>query len=154
MKTTKTTSIKAQLAELSQGQSTIERELAEVAELLRGRELSARGTILPEVPDLRDQVRAIVAEYLAAPDAAEPPVGDDATPAELLAQVRRLLEGGQLTFQELLTATGARPNRVSGCIVTLRREGARIRNVGSPKRAVWTILPPTRRAGRGGAGRA
>lgn len=66
-------------------------------------------------------------------------VGDDSQPHELQAAIERLLRDRPMTFQQLIEATGARRARVSGCIVQLQRTGAKIVNLGTPTRAIWSL---------------
>ena len=64
-------------------------------------------------------------------------VGDEGPTADLMSVVRLAITEHPLTFQELLDATGARPNRIKGVIMRLQREGVRVVNLGTEQRAVW-----------------
>jgi uncharacterized protein (DUF2461 family) len=69
-------------------------------------------------------------------------VGDEGPTPELLEAIRKMLTERPLTFQALLDATGARPNRIKGVIMRLQREGARVVNLGNEARALWFIPDP------------
>ncbi len=73
-------------------------------------------------------------------------VGDEGVTPELRAAVETILRVRPTTFAELLEATGARRGRVSGVIVELQREGAKIENHGDGRRARW-FMPTARRHG-------
>lgn len=66
-------------------------------------------------------------------------VGDDGETEELRESVVALLRNRALTLQELVDATGARRNRISGVIVKLREAGVPVRNLGDGQRAIWSI---------------
>lgn len=65
-------------------------------------------------------------------------VGDDGPTAELMAKVRDLISERPLLLQDLIYATGARPNRLKGVLMRLQREeGATLVNLGTETRALW-----------------
>jgi hypothetical protein len=69
-------------------------------------------------------------------------IGDETTAAELAAQVAHLISLRPFTLQELITATGARRNRISGALVRLV-EASKAENHGSATVARW-YSPPKR----------
>lgn len=77
-------------------------------------------------------------------------VGDDGPTDELKAAILRCIQGNPngTTFQEILQATGARGNRVSGAIVKLQRDGHRIKNLGDQRVARWWAPTSGRRSTR------
>jgi predicted Rossmann fold nucleotide-binding protein DprA/Smf involved in DNA uptake len=70
-------------------------------------------------------------------------IGDETTAAELSAQVLALVSLRPFTLQELVSATGARRNRISGALVRLVEAG-RVENHGSATVARW-YAPPAKR---------
>jgi hypothetical protein len=66
-------------------------------------------------------------------------VGDEGPTPELMAVIKRMLEERPLTFQALLDETGARANRIKGCIMRLQREGVSVVNLGNEQKALWFI---------------
>ena len=61
-------------------------------------------------------------------------------PRELYAKIEALLRDRPHTLRELLEATGARRNRVSGGITHLKtRYGTALKNLGTARRAQWFI---------------
>ena len=69
-------------------------------------------------------------------------VGDDGTTDELAAAIKRMLMDRPCRFQEILEATGARDNRIKGCITRLQRDGSRVVDVSPPgtgRAALWFI---------------
>lgn len=67
-------------------------------------------------------------------------IGDETTAAELGAQVERLIALRPFTLQELIAATGARRNRISGSIARLV-EASKAENHGSATVARWYAPP-------------
>ncbi len=67
-------------------------------------------------------------------------IGDDAPVADLYALVEGLMRDRPHGNAELVTATGARSNRVAGAINEMRRTRAVI-NAGDGARARWFIVP-------------
>jgi myo-inositol catabolism protein IolC len=68
-------------------------------------------------------------------------VGDQTSTPDLRVAVEAILRERPTTFAELLAATGARRGRVSGVIVALQREGARIERHGDEHRERWFLAP-------------
>lgn len=66
-------------------------------------------------------------------------IGDDTDVPTLQRHVETLISDRPMTFPELLAATKARRGRVSGAIVALQRDGQRILNLGTDRRALWFI---------------
>lgn len=64
-------------------------------------------------------------------------VGDDGTTEELMTTLLRMLQDRPCRFGELLEGTGARDNRIKGCMVRLQREGHGVVNIGDGARALW-----------------
>lgn len=73
-------------------------------------------------------------------------LGDDAPTSELYPLIVRLIQEQPMTTQELVQATGARAERVSGGIVHLQRTSTRIMNLGRGNLARWFIVPASARA--------
>lgn len=117
---------------------------AEIAELVRQAEsLRARGT--------RDNIKL-------APEKPRGPhwVGDNGPTPELTGAIAAICSERPLTHAEIVEATGARPGRVSGCLVEMRRAKMPLVNIGSGNRArYWFVTPDaaeraTARTGREG----
>ena len=66
-------------------------------------------------------------------------VGDDGETGELRDSVERLLSHRPMTLLEIVNATGARRNRISGVLVKLQVSGVPVRNLGDGQRAVWSV---------------
>lgn len=66
-------------------------------------------------------------------------IGDETSPQDLYAAVEALMRARPMAHAELVAATGARENRVSGAINEMRRT-RRVVNVGTGK-ARWFIMP-------------
>lgn len=69
-------------------------------------------------------------------------VGDNGSTDELRDAVAALVAEEPRTFQELIAATGARGNRISGVLVKLQLSGAGVVNIGTAQRALWSIPRP------------
>lgn len=72
-------------------------------------------------------------------------IGDETETAELMVEVEKLLRLREWPLMELVAATGARHNRISGVIVRLAKAGIPIVNRGNRYRARWTIAKPSDR---------
>lgn len=91
------------------------------------------------------QARALVAElgdevYNLATDAAPRwvlQIGDETDTETLCEAVRRVLRERPLEQREIIAATGARRNRVSGAIVKLQAQSEPIWNLGEKNKARW-----------------
>lgn len=71
-------------------------------------------------------------------------LGDDVDTATLRMAVEKMISSGPCTLMELVAATGARANRISGVIVQLYRDmGRTILNLGNGHRAEW-YMPSTK----------
>lgn len=66
-------------------------------------------------------------------------VGDEGPTQELVHAVTAIIGDRPMGMRELIDATGARGNRVSGVIVQLQRSGAPIQNVGTAAVARWFL---------------
>lgn len=66
-------------------------------------------------------------------------VGDGGDTGELRDSVARLLSHRPMTLLEIVNATGARRNRISGVLVKLQVSGVPVRNLGDGQRAVWSV---------------
>lgn len=75
-----------------------------------------------------------------------PPLGDDGPTKELNDMVEALIRERPLSRADLVSLTGARDNRVAAAIVYLQRKGVPIANVGTPRKALWFVLPLRRAA--------
>lgn len=67
-------------------------------------------------------------------------IGDSSTPEQLYATVELLVSIKPMPHEEIVAATGARPNRVNGVLVRLR-DAERVYNLGTKNRALWFLLP-------------
>lgn len=74
-------------------------------------------------------------------------VGDEGETAELRESVAKLLRYRPMTLQEIVEATGARRNRISGVLVKLQVRGFPVQNLGDGQRAVWFISGSQRKRG-------
>lgn len=74
-------------------------------------------------------------------------VGPQATAAELISAVRRLIMDQPLTTAELVASTGCSVQRVSGAMVALQRS-AKVLNLGSTSRGRWFLVPESARDAR------
>lgn len=68
-------------------------------------------------------------------------VGDEGPTEQLMSVVKLMLEERPLLFQEILSETGARDNRIKGVIMRLQREGVRVIDVApaGTGKALWFI---------------
>lgn len=64
-------------------------------------------------------------------------VGDETSTEELYASIETMIRFRPMTHGELVEATGARGNRVSGGLVDLQRKGLPVTNLGTERRARW-----------------
>lgn len=117
-------------AQLSTIEAEHERQAAELAEL-RQKVGLARGT--------RD-----IAAVAQVPVKARGPhhVGDDGPTPELIGAIAALLSERPMTHAEIVEGTGARPGRISGCLVEMRRARMPIVNVGTRTRALYWFITP------------
>jgi hypothetical protein len=72
--------------------------------------------------------------------------GDTVEASTLNAIVRRLISERPMTTRELIQATGARPSRISGALVSLQRGSDKIIDLGSPRMGRWFIVTGGRNA--------
>ncbi len=56
-------------------------------------------------------------------------VGDEGPTEQLMSVIKTMLTERPMRFTEILEATGARDNRIKGCIMRLQREGTRVVDV-------------------------
>lgn len=112
------------------------RQLRLQAEELEKKLTHARGTARIRKPTIPMRAQVIVK-----PARGPYYVGDEGSTEELMATIQRMLMDRPRMFQDILTETGARDNRIKGVINRLQREGVRIVDV-APEgtgKALWFI---------------
>lgn len=91
-----------------------------------------------KAPIRRNRTRAALASVpVLVPD--DPHVGDDADPETLRSVVSRLLLERPMYLREIVAATGARSARVSGALIELERQRAKLYKLGDGNKQVWWI---------------
>lgn len=71
-------------------------------------------------------------------------IGDDTEARVLIERVRVLISERPMTTRELVSATGARPSRVSGALVAIQRGTDKVLDLGSPRLGRWFLVPEAR----------
>lgn len=66
-------------------------------------------------------------------------IGDDASTDEVIAKVRELISDRECTLREISKLTGVPPQIVSRAIVRLQVNGVPVQNLGTKRRARWSI---------------
>jgi len=65
--------------------------------------------------------------------------GDSVTTEELRTHIERIVTNRPTTFNELMGATGANPNRIKHALTTLQKRENPVRNLGTQSRAIWCL---------------
>ena len=69
-------------------------------------------------------------------------IGDDTSMSDLVAHIQPLLIDGPMLLADLVAATGARRNRVSGALLELKKAGKPLLNLGNGHIGRWFLAVP------------